>query len=638
MNANIRVKVLGSMALAMATLLTAFPVVAQEASQETNSSSGRRILSMSQQAQDYTVLYVDAATGSDQQASGSVDQPYKTITRALEMAPTTSTVILLSPGHYSQASGENFPLQLRPGITIQGNAGETRNTLIVGSGEFRGGSHNATIVTADRSGLANVTISNPKGNGVWIASGTPVLRRLALVSNAAAGVQVTDGAPMIENSYFNHNQIGLEIQGRSQAIVRGNYFEATGRAITIASPAMPIINNNRIARNDVGIALKNNARPVLEANVLNDNGRNGVVEVDSTVAVEPTLPDTEPLVVRVSDVSDESELFDGAQHEEIRVISPDISDEELVDENELVRETRVAVNLSSSDADDTTNLAPAPVPDPLSGQVEDERKHVFIEDVVESDMDETVLDLQREAEEPGSDEIVESERAQSESVAAIEHPGENEEAEGSLLSFRQHLAGSAAPNSVHADEQPPILQRRQATLPVPNQEEGSLSDAPLTEDAIAIAVIPANRSEPGTGDQGSSLRREGISKLLSRLNQSSAPPAVPVSVPASVSESTDDASGQRLPVPSAAIPSSGGEGNLTPPSGTVSVARVFRYQVLVDIADAGDLQVLVPDAFRTKVGHRMFMQAGAYVDEDEAQERLEWLRENGIEARVNLRE
>ncbi|NEQ55220.1 MAG: hypothetical protein F6K11_34715, partial [Leptolyngbya sp. SIO3F4] len=110
-----------------------------------------------------------------------------------------------------------------------------------------------------------------------------------------------------------------------------------------------------------------------------------------------------------------------------------------------------------------------------------------------------------------------------------------------------------------------------------------------------------------------------------------------IAAPVSVPESNTSASDQRLPVPSVAIPSSSGSARLTPP-GTVSITRAFRYQVLVDIASAEDLQVLVPDAFRTRVGSHMFMQAGAYVDEVDAQERLEWLRENGIDGQVNLRE
>ncbi|MBT9316131.1 DUF1565 domain-containing protein [Leptothoe spongobia] len=599
----------------MAALLTASPSAAQE-----TGMADRRILSRSQQTQDYTVLHVDVATGNDQQGVGSAEQPYKTITRALEMvAPRVSTVILLAPGHYSQASGEQFPLRLRPGITIQGTAGETRNTLIVGSGEFQDGnmSHNATIVTADRSGLANIAVSNAKGSGVWISSGTPVLRRVALVANAVAGVQVTDGAPVIENSYFNRNQLGLAIRGNSRAIVRSNYFEATGRAISIASPAIPTINNNRIARNDVGIALKNNARPVLEANILNNNGRNGVVEVEptveATVAAVSTTPESanaDLLRGRVSDGGEASDLRDEVERDEIRVIRPEARSE-------------VAAKLPAAVSESLTLLESAPVPD-------------VRDDVTEPEIEAAASHVRAQAAETAiiSDETVVEETVESERIEAIEPVVERD---NSLFSFRQHLAGSAV--STNPEERSPILKRQPTALLVSDNDEGNSSEYSSNEGAISIAVISATESETMLDEQVGDARRDGIANLLARLNQhpASDPVEVPVAATLEAPERADIASGQRLPVPSAAIPSNSGAGHLTPP-GTVSLARAFRYQVLVDMADADDLQVLVPDAFRTRVGSRMFMQAGAYVDEVDAQERLDWLRENGIEGRVNLRE
>ncbi|MEM9482169.1 MAG: DUF1565 domain-containing protein [Cyanobacteria bacterium P01_F01_bin.116] len=534
MNATILVKTWGSLVLAMAATVTALPVAAQE-----TGTLVSQTVSMSQQAQNYIVLHVDAAMGDDQRGSGSADQPYKTITQALAMAPNASTVILLAPGHYSQASGEQFPLRLRPGVTIQGNAGEARNTMIVGGGEFRdaGVMKHATIVTSDRSGLANLAISNPKGSGVWINAGTPVLRRLVLMSNAVAGVQVADSAPMIENSYFHQNQLGLAIQGESRATVRGNYFEATGRAITVASPATPTINNNRIARNDVGIALKNNARPILEANVLNGNGRNGVVEVESTSVASVAAMTTGEAVPARPEVEPETDL------------------------------------IVNDDAE--TN---------------------------------TTTDTVRAYVEAGS--------------------------------FRQHLAASISSGSA---EQSPIVQLRQIALSAPaNDASTTASDPPLDEGAVAIAVIPASGPDMGTNIDAAAnngTEQEGISKLLARLRGTSPTDAgaASSSVPVEVSDNSSGIPSDRLLVPSVAIPGSRGAESLTPP-GTVSVARVFRYQVLVDMAEAEDLQVLVPDAFRTQVGSRTFMQAGAYVDEAEAQERLDWLQDNGIEARVNLRE
>ena len=595
MNATINMKSVRDWVavLVVAALMTTYPARAQEPllSRTPGETTAR------QAPQNYDVLHVNAATGHDQQGLGSAEQPYKTITQALRMAPATSTVILLAPGHYSQDSGEQFPLRLRPGITIQGNNGEARSTIIAGGGEFQTGNrtYHATVLTADRSGIANVAVSNSKGSGIWITTGSPILRRVALISNAVAGVQVTDGAPVIENSYFNGNQYGLSIQGNGRAIIRGNYFEATGRAITVDSPATPIINNNRIARNDVGIALKNNARPLIEANVLDGNGRNGVVEVESaevastTAATPAAASSSDALVVKVSEISRESSVSDiGSQEEAAALTQPDAN----TDDN--AREQTVTETFADAETGNDTVL----------------RQSLAV--------DETISDRLTQTNEP--EEIDQT---------------DNDE---------QILANpSAAPAPITAQERPAILQRDQTSLPEVADVALPTADEGATGEVIPIAVIPANQPEITPSN---SSRQEGVAKLLARLNRNSeaaSPPATESANTASRTPLPDvpvtpiPASGERLPVPSVAIPSVGGSANLIPP-GAVAATTSFRYRVLVDMTAADDLQTLVPDAFRTQVNNRMFMQAGAYVNEAEAQERLDWLKENGIDGRINVRD
>ncbi|MEM6254455.1 MAG: DUF1565 domain-containing protein [Cyanobacteria bacterium P01_D01_bin.156] len=543
-----KIKPIASVVVVMATLLA--PVKTVEAQ---TGSSTPQVLSRNQQPRNYTVLHVDAANGNDRQGTGETGKPYKTVTHALQRAqPGVSTVILLAPGHYSQASGETFPLHLKPGITIQGNAGEARNTMIVGSGEVHTDDsvQNATIVTADRSGLANVTVANQTGNGVWIAAGSPILRRVALVANSGTGVYVSDGTPIIENSYFNRNHQGLVIQGRSRAVVRGNYFEATGRAITVSSPATPTINNNRIANNNVGIALRNNARPTIEANVLSENQRNGVVEVDP-VAAEPS----------------------------VRAEQPDLL---------AIRATEVSRTTTETPAVPTQVLREEPSDLPE----------------VESESAESPVSLPPVVNTPQPPLNVAAAPVLGATPVTNERPEDNRAA-----------PGSAAENT-SSDRREIISLRTNASS--------------TADEAIPIAVIPATSDEYDANI--SNERTTGISKLLARLSNPS--PAANSNPP---SDDNHHLPSQRLPVPTAAIPSRHTSGQLLPP-GTRSLAQTFRYRVLVNLNEADNLEALVPDAFRTRVGRRTYMQAGAYVDEAEAQERLEWLEANGIEARINIRD
>ncbi|MEM9804722.1 MAG: DUF1565 domain-containing protein [Cyanobacteria bacterium P01_D01_bin.56] len=566
-------------------LVTALLVTSTETKAQTSPSTPQ-VLSRNQQPPNYTVLHVDAANGSDRQGTGDATKPYKTITQALQLArPGVSTVILLAPGHYSQTSGETFPLHLSPGITIQGNAGEARNTMIFGSGEVDNGStpHSATIVTADRSGLANIAISNPKGTGVWITTGSPILRRVALVSNEGAGIHVRNSAPVIENSYFNRNQHGLVIEGDSHAVIRGNYFEATGQALSIASPATPTINNNRIARNDIGITLKNNARPILEANVLDENRRNGVVIVDPVAAAGST-PDpeqTELLAARATEV-DRTALPIVPSQGSTTVSTPNVVDTETADiaAVESVPETRPG-----------QNLAPAVAPV----------------------------------------DTAETHTAESVKTVSPDYPA-------SMLSTPL----SPSPEHFPVIEQPVSLVTLEHTEPatdttIHTQEVAlHLSESGSPEDAIPIAVIPVDGHEIASEPVGNNERKAGISQLLARLNNRQSESITENNTDRHSAINSIEIPSQRLPVPAIAIPSARGSNQLPPP-GTTSLARTFRYRVLVNMGDAEELETLVPDAFRTQVGNRTFMQAGAYVDEADAQERLEWLEDNGIDARINIR-
>ncbi|HEX9638451.1 MAG TPA: DUF1565 domain-containing protein, partial [Acidobacteriota bacterium] len=63
-------------------------------------------------------LYVDSSTGNDS-FPGTRLQPLRTITHALSVS-SRDTTIHLAPGIYQRNTGELFPLQLLPGVKLQG--------------------------------------------------------------------------------------------------------------------------------------------------------------------------------------------------------------------------------------------------------------------------------------------------------------------------------------------------------------------------------------------------------------------------------------------------------------------------------------------------------------------------------------
>ena len=232
------------------------------------------------------ILLVNATMGNDAIADGSERAPFKTLTQALQVA-RPGTVILLSPGTYSQETGETFPLRLKPDVTVQGNT-ETRGQGIViqGSGFFLSPTfarQKVAIVGADRAILAGVTVKNPdpQGYGVWMESTSPAILDSTFTESGHDGISVTgSGSPLIRNNYFYQNGAnGITIYGTSQAEVRENIFEQTGFAINVNQKAAPLLIGNRITQNKDGIVVQASAQPIVRDNSVDGNTRDGLVAI-----------------------------------------------------------------------------------------------------------------------------------------------------------------------------------------------------------------------------------------------------------------------------------------------------------------------------------------------------------------------
>lgn len=247
---------------------------------------------ISQTESTMTPLFVNPIAGNDTAGNGSDRAPFKTITQTLRVAKE-NTVIYLAPGTYSQQSGETFPLLLKPGITLQGDPpSKGRGVIIRGGGLFISPTfarQNVTILAANKSGIAGVTVTNPnsRGYGLWIESSNPVVADCTFIGNTHDGISIAgNSAPLIRNNYFaNNGANGMTIYGSSRPEVRENVFERTGFAINIGHNATPLIAGNRISQNTDGIVIQGKAKPILRGNTIESNSRDGVI------ALTETLPD-----------------------------------------------------------------------------------------------------------------------------------------------------------------------------------------------------------------------------------------------------------------------------------------------------------------------------------------------------------
>ncbi|HEY9617203.1 MAG TPA: DUF1565 domain-containing protein, partial [Microcoleaceae cyanobacterium] len=235
----------------------------------------------------YTVLVVNPNTGNDYTADGSNLSPFRSLTKALQIAQP-NTIILLTPGTYSTETGEVFPIALKSGVTIQGDVPNRGQMVVIrGGGEFTSpasGRQNVTIVGADRAMIAGVTVMNnqsAQGHGLWLESTSPIVVHNTFTANSLSGIAIggNSQATIRDNSFSHNGTTGLSINGTSHPEVRENVFEQTGVAINISQQSTPLIISNRIRQNRLGIVVQSAAQPTIRNNTIEDQTEAGLVAI-----------------------------------------------------------------------------------------------------------------------------------------------------------------------------------------------------------------------------------------------------------------------------------------------------------------------------------------------------------------------
>jgi parallel beta-helix repeat protein len=236
------------------------------------------------------VLFVNPSVGDDKVNNGSEGTPFKTISQALRIA-SPNTVIILSSGTYSAETGENFPLILKPNISIQGDSRSKGRGIVIKGGDTylsrTFGGKNVTIVGANQAKLSGVTVTNPnsRGYGLWIEYSNPVIVENTFTGSTQDGIAVTgNSTPNIRNNFFYQNGAnGITVSGNSQAEVRENVFQQTGFGVNITENAQPIVVSNSIQDNRSGIVVQANARPILRNNLIQGSKEDGLVAISQAI-------------------------------------------------------------------------------------------------------------------------------------------------------------------------------------------------------------------------------------------------------------------------------------------------------------------------------------------------------------------
>jgi len=539
-------------------------------------------------ARSYRLIHVNAEAGSDRNGDGSQMRPLQTITAALSQAQP-HTVIVLAPGEYSAATGEVFPLRLRPGVTVQGSPGG--EVVIRGGAQYLSpaeGLQTVAILAADRAGLGNVIVSNPQGgHGVWIEGGSPVLQENAFVGNGQAGVYIAGGgAAQIRRNYFTQNgQAGLIIGGLSQAEVVDNVFEATGTGIVVLPGATPRLAHNQISQNRDGLVIQANAQPLLQQNQIRQNRRNGVVEFAPS---QPALPATTageagPVARQLEQATDA--IASGDDTAEITAALGQVPADETVELPEPV----TASPSRSPDLSALRARLQALAPEPEQP----------VAPAIALDDDDTSPAAAVSAVEIASSPL----RSQPQSQPAL-----------TLDRLRDHLAA------------------RQATAPDHTESvELTVIPPPVTPTVAETATardIPTEAAQPSAPSPPAPEPGIALPELPPQARQST-----PLEVPGARIPMGQDGT---LPTLSLSQTTSTSVDSPPPPPSRAS-ALGLPYRVLVPLAaeiTPAQVRAQVPDAFRVRLNGQLMMQVGAYSDRASAQEQVARLRAAGLEAQV----
>ena len=236
------------------------------------------------------IIYVNPQTGSDRPELGSNVAPFKTISYAISRAQA-GQIIQLAYGTYSSATGEKFPIRLRPNVTLRGNeTTKGKEITILGGGTLltkSGFPQNVAIALSDRSELRGVTVTNanPRGYGLWIENASPAIANNTLIDNQQDGALITGKSTAIisANQFFRNGTSGLAIEGEATPEVRGNLFQQTTFGMSIRQDAAPQITENTLTQNQNGILIQANAKPILRGNAIVNNRNYGLTISDAAM-------------------------------------------------------------------------------------------------------------------------------------------------------------------------------------------------------------------------------------------------------------------------------------------------------------------------------------------------------------------
>ncbi len=239
-------------------------------------------------------------TGSDLAGDGSIHNPWRTITHALNTmpAPTVSETQTLhvGPGHWHCEGQEDFPVQVSQGVILMGagidvtymsgSKANSRQPVAMYSQvlvklQWPGSGPTAGIAPAE---VCNMTLMRAR-SGVEVTGDmtnvpSPRIHNCRFWLNQV-GLTVLNSAPHVENCDFDSNNIGISSGRVTTSGVdmhfHHNRFYKNAYGINAANSMKMLVEHNWFEQNGVGIMMGTvglvTARPLIRNNTYYRNGQ-----------------------------------------------------------------------------------------------------------------------------------------------------------------------------------------------------------------------------------------------------------------------------------------------------------------------------------------------------------------------------
>ncbi|MEG4516990.1 MULTISPECIES: DUF1565 domain-containing protein [unclassified Microcoleus] len=519
---------------------------------------------------EINILYVSSTGGSDTAGNGSDRAPFKTLTYALSVAPP-KTAILLAPGTYSEQTGEKFPLMLRPSVTVQGNP-NTRGQNIV----IKGGGYFISPTSAGQ----NIAILGADGAGL---SGVTVTN----TNYRGYALWIESSSPTVVNNTFSGStHDGISVVGTSRPTIGGNVFSKNGaNGITIFGSSQPEVRDNVFENTGFGVNVAQNASPLLIGNKITRNKDGVVVQANARPVLRNNYIESNRRDGIVAIASSLPDLGTAAEPGGNVIRNNGQYDVNNAAKGQVI--PAYGNQLSSSRTTGSVDVAGTFTPGPMGGSA-----------------------LQLTADRPPS-------------------------IGGPDTSLPAYTPGRLSPRVEISPVPPPAPISRRPVQNRPAPRSAELQQELSPRNAAASSVVQGAIAIPVPDPNYRSISESSVQQ-----------PMIPPNFDSSSSVSSEG----RLPVPGRNIPIGRGGyvpallgGNSLPdaednsPSFDRARALGFRYRVVVDTdswRDRQKMQSLVPGAFRSFSSGRPVMQAGAFREREKAEELLQMLSANGLNARI----